>query len=523
MNGHDYSINARGINIVVFDYQSGLFEHRAEFDVHASSTPRSELASFLNTLEEGKILFMALKRRSILSADLALALQRIGVSAKYATYPTTAYYRPLAAVLYTGKERKSWETSLTADKGTVEMETKINIFHESKGTDACSEELGIRIGKIPNSRFYAKTTFSNGINYMPYQARLHTKLPGWCSVYHNPVSDYLQVDLGVPRVLSGIAIQGHGVAVYSDLYITKFKLEYSLHGQMWFMKKDPAGIIKEFPAIKKADRHETKVNWFERTLARWVRIVPTDRSKAVTCVRFELFGCSPEKPFFTNNMFESPSESIGQYNNGKLLLYNIASSSQTVKVGISTAAKQTSLAQYTDQLHFNRVNESVTFDNGTVLKDFAKVTKVRNDFKKLHSVVLVEYEVQETDYQVLEVGVGSRVCVLYLFLVTQMLMCVYWMPGGRHYYVHKCMGVCHWVKEILTLCGNTKSAVSNVGHILVFLISDWSVSIPWSRVTSYLNRMILAFFNSLMRSARVIPGPLEQNSHWRGGGSNGSN
>ena len=419
MNGHDYSLDERGMNVVVFDYRSGLFEQHAIFDIHSSSTPRTELATFLNTLEEGKILFMAVKRKSILSSDLALALQRLGVSAEYAVYPTRAYYRPMAAVFYTGEERKSWEKSSTADKGTVIVETKINLFQESKGTDDCSEELGIRIGKLPNSRFYAKTTWANGINHMPYQARLHLALPGWCSVHNNPVSDYLQVDLGVPKMLSGIAIQGHGGD--ENDYITNFKLEYSLNGQIWLMKKDPAGMIKEFSGIKQPGNLITKVNWFERTLVRWLRIVPKGRSRSITCLRVELFGCSPGKLLFTNNVFESPSEPIGQYNSGKLLLNGIAPSSQKVKVGISTAAKQTSLTQYTDQLHFYRVNESITLDNGTVLKDFAKVTKVRNDLKKLDPVVLVEYEAQETGYQVLEVGLGCRVCFLVHFLLYRCL------------------------------------------------------------------------------------------------------
>ena len=427
VNGHEYGLNKKGMNVVVFDYRSGLFEQHAAFEISSSSTPRSELASFLNTLEDGKILFMAVKRKSILSADLALALQRLGVSAKYAVYPTTAYYRPMAAVFYTGMERKSWEKSSTADNGTVIVETKINIFQESKGTDDCFEELGIRIGKLPKSRFYARTTGANDINHMPYQARLHAMLPGWCSAHHNPLSDYLQVDLGVPKVLSGIAIQGNWVNGID--YITKFNLEYSLDGQLWLMKKNPAGTIKEFPGIKKPGKLITKVNWFERTLARWMRIVPTGRSTSVTCLRFELFGCSPGKLHFTNNVLESPSEPIGQYNSGKLLLYSIASSTQQVKVGISTAAKQTSLTQYTDQLHFYRVNESITFDNGTVLKDFAKVTKVRNDFKKLDPVVLVEYEAQ-TGYQVLEVGVGCRVCVLAHLLLFRCLGVFIWCAEG---------------------------------------------------------------------------------------------
>ena len=409
MNGYQYSPNVVGINIVVFDYRSGLFEHRDTFDVYSSVSKRSALLNFLNTLEEDKILFMAVRRQVKLNPILALALQRVGVSAKFAVSPMSTFYAPLAAVFYTGKERKAWETSLTGEQGaSLTLQTKINIFQESKGTDDCSEELGIRIGKLPNSRFYARTTYGNLEDHRPYQARLHNTNPGWCSVHYSPVSDYLQVDLGVAKVLSGIAIQGHGRG--NNDYITKFKLEYSLDGHAWLTKKAQAGATQEFSAIKKKERHETKVNWFERTLARLVRIVPIARTTAATCLRFELFGCSPEKPLFTNNVFQSSSEPIAQYNDGKLSIHSIASSSQKVKVAVSTAAGQTSLAQYTDQLHFHRVNESITFDNGTVFQNLAKVTKVRNDIKKLNHMALVEYEVQETDYHVLEVGVGSRVC-----------------------------------------------------------------------------------------------------------------
>ena len=413
MNGYQYSLNTRGINCVLFDYRSGLFEHRSTYDLYGGSTPRNNMVTFLNNLEEDKILFMSVKDAVTMQSNLALALQKFGVSATFATPSIPSIYSSLAAIVFTGKERKQWEQSVNKveGQGSSVIEMKINIFRDFKGTDDCSEELGIRIGKLPNSRFYARTTYANDINHRPFAALLHSTKGHWCSTTYVPVSDYLQVDLGVPKVISGIAIQAN---TYHGLhYVTKFKLQYSLDGMSWNTKKDSSGSNQVFSGLTKADKYETRANWFERTLMRMVRIVPKTRvtPHGTTCLRFELFGCSPEKPIFTNNVFESSSELIAQYNNGKASIYSIAPLSKKVKIGISTAADNPSLAQYTDQLHLYRVNDSVTFENGTLLKNFAKVTKIRNLVKKQYPVAFTESEVPQTDYCVFDIGFGSRVCL----------------------------------------------------------------------------------------------------------------
>ena len=411
VNGYQYSLNTRGINCVLFDYRSGLFEHRSTYDIYASSTSRNNMVTFLNELEEDKILFMSAKDVVLMQSNLALALQKFGASATFATPNIPSQYSSLAAIFFTGKERKTWEKSVNKvpGQGSSVIEMKINIFRDFKGTDDCSEELGIRIGKLPDSRFYARTTYVNDINHRPFAARLQSTKGQWCSTTNVPVSDYLQVDLGVPKILTGIAIQAnhyHGLH-----YVTQFKLQYSLDGMSWNTKKHSSGSDQVFLGLTKAEIYETRANWFERTFMRMVRIVPISRvtGHGITCLRCELFGCSPEKPIFTDNVFESSSELIAQYNNGKASIYSIAPLSTKVKIGISTAADNLSLAKYTDQLHLYRVNDSVTFENGTVLRNYAKVAKMKNFVKKQYHVAFTEFEVPKIDYYVFDIGVGSRV------------------------------------------------------------------------------------------------------------------
>ena len=411
VNGYQYSLNTRGINCVLFDYRSGLFEHRSTYDLYGGSTPRNQMVTFLNELKEDKILFMSAKDAVTMQSNLALALQKFGVSATFATPIIPSIYSSLAAIFFTGKERKIWEQSVNKvpGQGSSMIEVKINMFRDFKGTDDCSEELGIRIGKLPDTRFYARTTYANDVNHRPFAALLHSTKGQWCSTVNAPVSDYLQVDLGVPKIISGIAIQAN---TYHGLhYVTQFKLQYSLDGMSWDTKKDSSGSNQLFFGLTKAEIYETRANWFERTLMRMLRIVPKTRvtTHGTTCLRFELFGCSPERPIFMNNIFESSSELIAQYNNGKASMYSIAPLSKKVKIGISTAADNLSLARYTDQLHLYRVNDSVTFENGTVLRNYAKVIKMRNFVKKQYHVAFTEFEVPKTDYYVFQVGVGSRV------------------------------------------------------------------------------------------------------------------
>ena len=194
VNGYQHSLNTRGINVVVLDYRSGIFEYRAVFDVFGDPSKRTELSNFLNNLPAGKILLMAVKDGAVLSKDLALALQKHGVSPLFATESRDDSRSSMAAIAFTSNVRKSWEVSVSgiSPSQTSTIYKDILIYHDLKGRDDCSEELGMRTGRIRDSRISVASRYSQ--HYAGYKARLHNA-NGYCSKVNSPISHYLQVIL----------------------------------------------------------------------------------------------------------------------------------------------------------------------------------------------------------------------------------------------------------------------------------------------------------------------------------------
>lgn len=79
------------------------------YNVNAYSSKQVELADYLNNLLSGKMLLLAVRGKVKLSTDLALALQRYGVTPFFAVSDTTDKFFSLAAIVHTGRIRKSWE------------------------------------------------------------------------------------------------------------------------------------------------------------------------------------------------------------------------------------------------------------------------------------------------------------------------------------------------------------------------------------------------------------------------------
>ena len=411
VNGRQYSLNTRGINVVLFDYRSGLFEYRKTYDVYGNASSRNSLARFLDNLPSGKLLLMAAKEGVNIDSDLALALQKVGVSATFATTPVPSVYMSLAYVGYTGQVRKDWEKSVNKIGGSEAsiIKASIKTFDERDGIDDCSNELGVRTRKIPDSRFYAKTVWANDNDHQAYLARLHYYGSGWCSYHNTPVSEYLQVDLGTMMILSGVAIQGHGSA--NSHAVTKFKIEYSKNGIIWqFFKNDQNSVI-EFTALKERNWLETRVNWFRSLRTRLIRVVPTARSTTlgVNCMRIELFGCAISRSFLSVEW--SPSSNLSTNDNFKASVVAFGTIKNNVTVGISTASSNKNLANKLHQFHFDKMNASTTFDNGTVKKENGSVNFVTDKMSKLDSAAFLRINIIEENYYSFDLDIAGKVYI----------------------------------------------------------------------------------------------------------------
>ena len=421
VNGHQHSLNTRGINIVLFDYRSGIYEHRNTYDVLESTAARTDLANFLNGLSSGKILFMAVQGSVSFSTGAALALQRFGVSASFATTSLPNSHCSMATISYTGKERKTWEKSVNKRDcvGASIIEKTIFIFRDLSGRDDCSQEMGVQSRKIPISGFTARSIYTGEKSrHMPYQARLHLRLhPGWCSQIYALVSDFLKIDLGTVKILTGLAIQGHGT-YHGHHYITKFSLDYSIDGYKWLFYTDIGSQSKKvFDGIRRLEVIETRLNWFQRTMMRFIKIVPSARVSAnmMTCVRMELYGCTPQTPIFIEDDKGDLNMNIQEVYTKSLKVHYSVPKETKVVFEMSTAADDKTLSTIVDQVNFKKMNGSIVHDNGTVETNSGMVKIPQDETTKVDTSAKIEFNAAEANYFVFNTNynfqVGKRSCI----------------------------------------------------------------------------------------------------------------
>ncbi|XP_047437308.1 lactadherin-like isoform X2 [Mugil cephalus] len=160
--------------------------------------------------------------------------------------------------------------------------------------NGCSEPLGMKSRLISDEQLSASSTFRTwGIDtftWHPQFARLDKvgKTNAW-SPAHNNRSEWIQVDLGKTKRLTGIITQGakdFGVVQF----VSVFKIAYSNDGESWrTVKEEDTSKDKLFQG--NTDNNSHKRNLFESPFyARYVRVVPWEWHERIT-LRMELLGC----------------------------------------------------------------------------------------------------------------------------------------------------------------------------------------------------------------------------------------
>ena len=411
VNGFQYSLNKRGVNIVLYDYRSGLYEHRSKYDVLESTAEKTNLQQFLNGLQAGKLLLMTVKDAVTFDESTATALQRFGVSATFATADQSMPRRSMATIAFTGQERKAWEISVNKEgsKGPSVVQKHIMLFRELSGRDDCSQELGAQNWGIPNTAFTAKSML--GSDYQPFYGRLQKNSNGWCSNRGTSVSEYIQVDLGTVKAVTGVAIQGEGGANDGDNYVTKFKLQYSIDNLNWNYYIETGASARIFDGLQRKERIETKVNWFGRTMARYLRIVPTERSTSeLSCVRLEFYGCVPKTTIFSvDTLKQLQPFTPYQYHRSPLSVYSFVKEPSKLKFGISNAADNQSLADNIQQIHIYGLYVSPFLSYGKVVDGQRAYETLRNKSTHFISSQFYEIDVSKPSYILLNMTISFRV------------------------------------------------------------------------------------------------------------------
>ncbi|KAM4689297.1 LOW QUALITY PROTEIN: neuropilin-1 [Discoglossus pictus] len=182
----------------------------------------------------------------------------------------------------------------------VTWETGISLRFEVYGckvTDyPCSGMLGMVSGLISDSQITASSQFDR--NWVPENARLVTSRSGWAlpstNINQQNSREWLQIDLGEEKVVSGIIIQG-GKHRDNKVFMRKFKIGYSNNGTEWEMIMDASrNKHKIFEGNTNYDTPELRT--FANISTRFIRIIPERASVSGLGLRLELLGCELEAP-----------------------------------------------------------------------------------------------------------------------------------------------------------------------------------------------------------------------------------
>ncbi|KAL1022354.1 hypothetical protein UPYG_G00025560 [Umbra pygmaea] len=163
-------------------------------------------------------------------------------------------------------------------------------------TDApCSEMQGLLSGLLPDAQISASS--ARDMLWSPGNARLVASRSGWFPAPPQPLAgeEWLQVDLGGPKMVRGVITQGArgevgATNVDNRAFVRKYRVAHSLDGKEWgFILDSKTSLPKIFEGNTHYDTPELRR--FEETPAQFIRIYPERWSPAGIGMRVEILGC----------------------------------------------------------------------------------------------------------------------------------------------------------------------------------------------------------------------------------------
>uniref|UniRef100_A0A8C8IPZ8 Neuropilin n=1 Tax=Oncorhynchus tshawytscha TaxID=74940 RepID=A0A8C8IPZ8_ONCTS len=158
----------------------------------------------------------------------------------------------------------------------------------------CSGMLGMVSGQISDAQISASSHAERG--WVPENARLLTGRSGWTQqqTRHPFRNEWLQMDLGQDKLVSGLLIQG-GRHRDKNVFMKKFKVGYSNNGSDFTMvKEDNSSRPKIFIGNQNHDTPELRT--LGPLLTRFLRVYPERATPEGLGLRLELLGCEIHEP-----------------------------------------------------------------------------------------------------------------------------------------------------------------------------------------------------------------------------------
>uniref|UniRef100_A0A8C4HSI4 Neuropilin 1 n=1 Tax=Dicentrarchus labrax TaxID=13489 RepID=A0A8C4HSI4_DICLA len=160
----------------------------------------------------------------------------------------------------------------------------------------CSGMLGMVSGQISDAQINASSYADRG--WVAENVRLLTGRSGWTGQQTKQPfrNEWLQVDLGQDKMVSGVVIQG-GKHRDRNVFMKKFRVGYSLDGVDWtIVKEDNTTKPKIFSGNQNHDTPELRS--VGSLLTRFVRIYPERATNEGLGLRLELLGCELDGDVF---------------------------------------------------------------------------------------------------------------------------------------------------------------------------------------------------------------------------------
>ncbi|XP_028305305.1 milk fat globule EGF and factor V/VIII domain containing b isoform X2 [Gouania willdenowi] len=160
--------------------------------------------------------------------------------------------------------------------------------------NGCSEPMGMKSRLVSDRQITASSTFRTwGIEpftWHSHYARLDKqgKTNAWTAAT-NTRSEWLQVDLGSPKRVTGVITQG-AKDFGSVQFVTAFKVAHSDDGKSWTIVKDET-TKADMIFVGNSDNNVHKKTIFDPAFySRFIRILPWEWHGRIT-LRMELLGC----------------------------------------------------------------------------------------------------------------------------------------------------------------------------------------------------------------------------------------
>ncbi|MGH0121957.1 UNVERIFIED_CONTAM: hypothetical protein FKN15_077438 [Acipenser sinensis] len=162
----------------------------------------------------------------------------------------------------------------------------------------CTEMQGMLSGLIPDSQITASS--ARDIHWSSGAARLVASRSGWFPRLPQPIAgeEWLQADLGVPKTVTGVIIQGArggsvsegSTTVENRAFVRKFRIAHSMNSKDWdFIMDQRTMQPKMFEGNTHYDTPE--IRRFSPVPAQYVRVYPERWSPAGIGMRLEVLGC----------------------------------------------------------------------------------------------------------------------------------------------------------------------------------------------------------------------------------------